>query len=314
MAGQQNWGDRLKAVARFIRDFTQFVAAFIAILLAGGGAIAAFFFKQQNFFEELIAFAAGAVITALIGSGIYVWAAASISTKWLLRGYKLIAAEYFYEIHDENKVHHSQKTTIRLKALHYGVEILELRYKWTGQGREEEPQIESKDLGHRLIGSAEPSRVGDWQYYYIHFGRPLHARDEIVVKVKQDFYDDNLRFSPRLSKTISEPLEKLTLRVKIPGRLSPKNIIFTELDSNQANAQIIYQEAYSFDATTKEILWEPKKLRLGHKYVITWDYDPRRQQLQSRNQRSSQQSVSRRSQNKRGHTPVETDKQEPGKG
>lgn len=273
MVGQPKWGDRAKSASRFIKDLLEFIAAVIAILALIGGAIVTFFSRQENLIAGFIGFATGALLLAFIAVAIYVISVSSTSTKWLLRGYQLLSAEYVYEIHDNQAIHYSQTTTIRLKALRYGVEILEQRYNWTGIGEEGKPQIISQDSRNKFIGFVETSpSANDWRYFYIHFGHRLVAGEKTEVKVVQHFYDYQHHSTRRLSKTITEPLDELVLCVKMPRGLFPTNIRFTEYSSNQTDAETIKEEKQQFNAESQEICWKLTKLKRRHAYVITWDY------------------------------------------
>jgi hypothetical protein len=190
--------------------------------------------------------------------------------KWLLRGYKLVEVEHLYEIHDEAKVHHSQTSRYRLKALQHGVELFEVRYVWTGKGLEEEPKILS--AGHNIVGAVAASRAADWRYYYVHFGRELMAKKETEIRVRQEFRDEQQQFQPRLSKNIVEPIDRLILRVRMPASLHPANIVGKELSSSLPNGFTVHEEKLVFDYSSQEIYWEPKKVVLNRRYVITWDY------------------------------------------
>ena len=123
--------------------------------------------------------------------------------KSLLRGYRWVTAEYLYTIHEDNPKHHSQVISITLETLRPGVDHFENRYLWSGEGKEDSPNLLS--AGHTLMGP--PVQHGIWKYYYVHFGHELAMAERIEIKILQELYDTKGRFEPFLAKTIIEPLD-----------------------------------------------------------------------------------------------------------
>jgi hypothetical protein len=258
--------ERFKATLIFFSSATQFVVNIFTIISffaagIGGAGITAFWPKYRAYAFLLFAFALGifvAVVAAIVISK-------SPPTKWLIRGYRWVRAEYLYCIHDPR--HHSQTITILLEAVRPGVALFENRYQWSGRGREELPKIISPP-GATLLGP--PVQHGLWKYYYVHLGRELSVGERMEVKISQELYDDEGRFEPFLAKTIAEPLDRLVLRVVFPQNSPPREAV-CNVSSAAAPAGVVIQSTpCQYDSVSRELRWEIPKPVFGRRYEIRW--------------------------------------------
>jgi len=197
---------------------------------------------------------------------------ASRSRK-VLRGYKILQAEYVYQIHAEDQDHHTQYTALLIEAINDGVNIFEGKYAWTGRGKETDPEILTP--GCLLMGS--PIKRNIWNYYYVYLGHELGKGERMEIRIKQDLLDLDHEFETYMAKTITEPLDKLFLQALIPVKSILSNAFSYELDSSGLNGQIIYKVASTPKIVTldgssySEISYEIQKPRLGHRYEIRWE-------------------------------------------
>src|ERR1051326_3493075 len=137
-------GSDLKSVRTSAIDLLSVTAAFLAVSVLSNLA---------GVFAILSKYPAAAFAFFGVGASTFVGVIAKTADylrlqrahpKWLLRGYKLLELERVYRIHDEKKIEHSQKSIFHLKTMQYGVELFEVRYKWTGRGKEGKPQVISR--------------------------------------------------------------------------------------------------------------------------------------------------------------------------
>jgi hypothetical protein len=259
---------RLKSQCRTIYFVVFHAAQFLAAMIAIGGtsgaaALIAWAIKARTWILPLATFTAGVLLCCVIVGMVYV---RSVVSRWLLRGYRWVSAEYVYTIHDDEAKHHSQTVTILLEAIRPGVDHFESRYQWSGKGIEHEPQVLSP--GHVLMGA--PIQRGLWKFYYVHFGRVLDEGERVTVSIRQTLHDDEGKFEPFLAKTVAEPVDSLTLRVVLPASTHPSDVVFTEATSAVPTGSLVHQEAGAYNPATSEIRWDVPSPVFGHRYEIRW--------------------------------------------
>jgi hypothetical protein len=116
-----------------------------------------------------------------------------------------------------------------------------------------------------------------WRYYYIYLGHELPVDEDIVVKIKQVLYDDAGRFEPYLSKTITEPLERLELSMLIPDNLHFYNAFNYELDRGprfkRINRVVCPSKHIQVNGNWYiELSYVIPEPHLDHKYQIRWEW------------------------------------------
>jgi len=211
----------------------------------------------------LFAFAVGIVFTLAIVVAVYLRAS---PTKWLLRGYRWVRAEYSYHIHDDDPKHHSQIVTIQLEALRPGVDHFENRYLWSGKGQEAEPEILSP--GHNLMTPVV--QLGMWKHYYVYLGRELAVGERVDITILQEFYDSEGKFEPFLAKAVVEPLDHLVLCATVPRDRPPLEIFHQELSAPRPADSLIRRVPGKFDTAKYEMRWDIDSPIFGHVYEIRW--------------------------------------------
>lgn len=260
----QNLLRKLRAIASLVFNVIQLIAALIALLATTAGAtIAAGLLRIEWLIAPLIAFALGIIITLTI---IFFFAIKSSPSRWLLRGYRYVHAEYLYRIYDEPK-HHSLTVSVLLEAIQSGVSIFEDRYLWSGQGEEGEPQLTSP--GCSLMGSV--IKRSGWKYYYIHMGRELSLGERQEITTYQDLYDHDNKFEPYLAKTIAEPVDQLVLRVILPKHRIPTKATLSEWSTLGPASTRIKTQPGKINTHSGEIHWEIASPVFGHRYEIRWE-------------------------------------------
>lgn len=188
--------------------------------------------------------------------------------RWILRCYKYIATESFYEIDEKDHRHHIFTITTTIQATQPGVNIFENTYRWTGRGKEEMPKVISP--GHVILGEAVHN--SGWKFYYIHLGRPLNQGETTEIKTVQELYDIEDKFEPYLAKIISETVDHLTLHVRLPRHPLPSKITYTIWNSEGPAGNPINVELGKVDHQTGDIIWKIEKPILRHRYEIRWKY------------------------------------------
>lgn len=228
---------------------------------------------QQWILLPLAFFTLG-ILTSLIVLGLFqIKYSLSQPTRWLLRGYRWVSAEYLYCLEDETLKCHSQIIKIRLKATRPGVNLFENKYSWTGQGEEKLPIVLSK--GHILMGSYGHRR---WKYYYVYLGYELNRGEEVDVILKQELIDQVGTFEPYLAKTINESIESLKLRVLLPEKCSLTKADNCELKGTEHSSKIVKKVASNRHTighegkVYHELSYEIPKPRRNRRYEIRWEW------------------------------------------
>jgi hypothetical protein len=264
--GLQRLREKLKGFAQLMYHAVQLASALITIFAATIGAtVVASILRLQILLIPLVAFALGTLVALIIIIFTYSKTARS---RWLLQGYRWISAEYLYTIHSNDPSHHTQVVTILLHAVRSGVDHFENRYFWTARGQEEEPRILSS--GHSLMGPV--IQRGGWRYYFIHFGHELTKGEEVEVKIQQELYDREGKFEPFLAKTMSEPVNKLILKVVLPRSFFPLQVTCSEEEGAVPFNNLVkrYPSKINLGNESGEIRWEVDHPVIGHRYEIRW--------------------------------------------
>lgn len=258
--------NNLKATVKYIFSAATFLAALFTLLFttAFGGTLYSYLSSNTRLFIPIFAFFLGMIITMILVVIIYYKVS---PTKWIIKGYRWITAEYRYEIFEENS-HHNYIVTIELEATRSGIDHFENRYFWSGKGSEGEIRVLSP--GQRLLGA--PIRINIYKYFYIHFGRELIKGERITTKTSQDLIDLEHEFKTFVGKLVAEPIDRLSLIVKLPNNLSPKNICYCIEDGITPLSKCLEKIPGVIDGNTREISWSIVNPVLSRLYVIRWDY------------------------------------------
>ncbi len=134
--------------------------------------------------------------------------------RWFLYGYKWVNADYRYCIEDTTKMHHSQLTTITIRATRIGVSIFENKYSWSGHGKQESLEVMSN--GHELMGSITKQQnffpFNRWKYYYVFLGHELPLEENVVISIKQALYDEAGKFRAICGKNNYQAVRKSQIK------------------------------------------------------------------------------------------------------
>ncbi len=180
-------------------------------------------------------------------------------------GYRRISQEYIFRIDADVPGHLSSTITNRIEIVRPDVEIVRIRYLWTGGGRQE---VNVLSAGHILL-KPEVSQTG-WSYHYILLGHNLLPKARIEVRVRVDIFDDDNHWDRVLAKTVSESVESLTLRAIFPRDRLPSRIS-NDVDSGPLPlGRPISSSPASCDPHTGECQFQIDSPEVGQLYAIRW--------------------------------------------
>lgn len=258
--------ERLKSLSLIVVEVIQLTSSIITILVATVGvAFFSWILRFQSLLWPLIYFASGLLVSLIIYFLTY---SRSARSRWLLQGYRWLQVEYQYHIHNDDPSHHTQTITILLQAIRSGIDHFENRYFWTAQGQEDTPTILSP--GHSLMGPV--IQHGGWKHYYVHFGHELTKGEKVEVKIRQELYDHDGKFEPFLAKTMSEPVNRLSLKVVLSSTIHPLHIDCTEEKGAVPFNNLVKKLSckINFDGENQIISLDVPHPTLGHRYEIRW--------------------------------------------
>jgi hypothetical protein len=239
----------------------QLAAAVLQILAAVGAIASIVGFITSNW--ALLAAGGTATIASLATT--YIAYKAIISSTTLRNDIYWRSATFTYTI-SKNAVDYDQVVEIEIQALRDGINTFVNKYWWTGTG-EQDIRVLSK--GHFLEGPPIPREA--WRYYRVNLGRALPAGSTERVVIKQVLKDQGKTHEPILSKTVTEPIGKLALKVNLPRNRHPAKITRNEY-SSAFIINPVSSEIADFDTATWQIRWEISNPKLGHTYTIRWEY------------------------------------------
>jgi hypothetical protein len=262
----RSWGKTARTVLALVADAAGAWVVVLAIA-STSAAVAAwistiFAHHLKNISVPLSTFSIG-LLVGILARTLPIWQGPS---RWVIRGYRYVQAEYIYEIDARDVQRHSQTIRLMIEAIRPGVAIFELRYRWTGTGTEHTPEVLSAN--HHLLGTV--LRTKDWRHYFVHLGRELEIGEREEVITRQEFRDERNDFLPFLGKVIKDPINSLTLRVLVPRQLRPTGVVFRELRSDIEGADILREEGGTWDQHTHEMKWQIPAPRFGRYYEISW--------------------------------------------
>lgn len=198
-ANTQIFWKKLKTISYVAFNVIQLISSLLGIAaVISLGTLFAWFFRLQFLIIPSITFILGIITTVIL---IILFVSKTSLSRWLLRGYRQIIWESFYEIHDNDPQHHTFTIKVEIEAIEPGVHFFEDTFQWSGRGKEEPPKVLRR--GHVLMNPVV-QRSG-WNYYYVHLGRDLDIGESAEIELVQELYDFEDRFQPFLAKVISQP-------------------------------------------------------------------------------------------------------------
>ncbi len=192
-------------------------------------------------------------------------------------GYTCVATHFEWIIDPEDPRHTTQIMRKTVKAFAGQVQIVENRYRWTGEGREPLPSTQVP--GQRVLSADPILREDAYRVFYVFLDTPLTRGETTTIVVRQEFYDDQGVLQPFLAMTVSELLGELTLSVRMPSDLlaSPRAVHAVE-SGTAANGQRSTLNRCPVVADDRGVITHTwRKVVLGNRYEIRWvwkDYPP----------------------------------------
>jgi uncharacterized membrane protein YbaN (DUF454 family) len=187
--------------------------------------------------------------------------------------YRWLSAEYIYKFAADDLRRQTQIIKIRIRANRDNVTIFHNSYYRTGVGESEIRIVGSS--GHKVC-QAQAKGSGR-RNYYVHLQQPLGRNQETVIHLEQSLFDEDRKFMPILAKRVSEPVDKLTLRVVFPLEAQPTTIT-KALQCRQSNSDpehwitVKHDEAeWNRDDRSAEVAYYPSTPKLGYRYELEWE-------------------------------------------
>lgn len=236
----------------------------LVAIVAGGGLAVWQMARTAGGYVTAAAALAGVGIGALITGLLLIRRASVPSYSWE-------SAEYEFRFDPSDPRHQVQFTKIKIRANRDDVILFRNSYLWTGKGASHLQTLN----GHRVV--AEGVVVDSQrQYYRVLLERPLNRGDTAVIKIRQEFFDEDRKFQPVLAKNINEPVGKLTLRVIFPVELEPRQVVSRELvrsRSSESGWRTVHERNADLEKTgdASEVVYEASGPRVGRRYDISWE-------------------------------------------
>jgi hypothetical protein len=187
--------------------------------------------------------------------------------------YRWVSAEYVYKFDADDLRRQTQVIKIRIKANRDNVTEFHNSYYWTGDGSSDIRVVGAN--GHKVCQTE--AKDSGRRNYYVHLGRPLSRNEETVIHLEQTLFDANMRFQPILAKKVSEPVDKLTLRVVFPRSAQPTTITKARQCRQTGQGQDHWRSVrtdeveWNHDERSAEVTYCPPSPRTGHRYELDWE-------------------------------------------
>lgn len=252
----QAWFRRIRVGWRFLSGFLQFFATLATILLflgIGTGIVSA---VKSNWLNALSATSVALMAFVFL-----------FMLRRIIRGSTNARSDLVWEdshhilrFSDDPEVMIGD-TIINIRALRDGVDRVNLKFFWTGTGTSD---LKLQSPGHYISG--KPVRREVFSYYDVCFGRRLKANEPEEIRIRQTFEDTGRTFEPVLSKTVTEPVEKLLLQVNFE---KPPATITRYIHASYFPVDEQYSERLPFTGNVHT--WEIKRPKYGNKYTLRWE-------------------------------------------
>ncbi len=186
-------------------------------------------------------------------------------------GYRWKSATYTYSFDAADRRRQIQDITVEVQSRRSALTIFANKFHWTGSGTKPEIQLTSPDQ----ILLIDPGMLYDnWQFYYVHFRKPLGFGEIADVTVKQSLFDERGTFRPVLSKYVQDDMESLTLRVLFGDHMPPRDKVEAVIRSSiMGDERIRGHGELEYDEATKSVKFAIGSPRRGQTYAIEWEWD-----------------------------------------
>jgi hypothetical protein len=241
----------------------------VAWFVAGAVLVGATLFRSGARLGPVVVVSTAAATAALA----MLTAAFILYRRSIAPPYRWVSAEYIYKFEADDLRKQTQTIKIRIRANRDNVSQFHNSYYWTGSG----------NSGIRVVGSnghqvcQTQAKDSARRNYYVHLQRPLAKNEEAVIHLEQTLFDRDLKFRPILAKRVSEPVDKLTLRVVFPLRAQPTTITKgqqTKQSRSDPDHWILVKNdevEWHRDDRSAEVTYSPIAPRLGYRYEVEWE-------------------------------------------
>lgn len=219
----------------------------------------------------------GPVVAASFAAGmmslVFLAVALVLYRRSIAPPYRWVSAEYVYKFDVDDLRRHTQVIKIRIKANRDNVTEFHNSYYWTGEGTSDIRVVGTN--GHKVCQTE--AKDSGRRNYYVHLGRPLSRNEETVIHLEQALFDENMRFVPILAKKVSEPVDKLTLRVVFPRSAQPTTITKARQCRQAGQGKDHWRSVktdeaeWNRDERSAEVTYSPPSPRTGHRYELDWE-------------------------------------------
>jgi hypothetical protein len=216
------------------------------------------------------AVAAGVALGCLIGALLHRFV---FRRKEVPLGYLWKKAKYTYRFGADDVRSQTQDLEVDIQSRRSNLTIFLNKFYWTGDSNGRKPEIEVTSPGQVLL--TDCSLVHDlWQFYYIHFKKPLQFGETTTVRVTQKMFDERGVFKPTLSKYVHEKMESLTLQVVFGKYMPPEESFLAVIRSSfMGDAQVLGYGEIEYEKSTKCVRYVINAPRKGRTYAIEWDWN-----------------------------------------
>lgn len=239
-------------------------ASILALLAMAGTSIVGFVSGWPAWASYAVTFFAGFAICAVLAAvGLRTLRNRSGGPRYLEK-----RVEYCYVIDEQDPTRYRDITRLLVHALEGGVDTIDYRHRWTGEGPVADPVVTTP--GCQIAG---PLRLGDWRYYYVFLGRELAPGEEKVIHLHQDLEDPQCRTQPFYGRNSQHATDYLSMEV----RFSPKRLPLP--GTTKALRTTTSQPYCTLDSRNVDMEADGKTLRLvvenpeiGSRYALVWDW------------------------------------------
>jgi len=219
--------------------------------------------------DERLAIFAGGVLLALFGLGAGALAGSS-SIRRIVLGYRIERLEIIDEPDEQEPWTHHRRTRIDIRTTRAGLRNVWSTYRSESRGPDDGeealahyPKVTSP--GHQC-GNPHEEADSYWTVP-ICFDGPQPIGKEIHVAIEQTICEGRCLLRSWVSKTVSEPIDLLVIRVKIPSTAWPVDLEGRQIIPGQDRASTLRIDVDMADGEARLTVRRPV---FGREYGIGW--------------------------------------------
>lgn len=260
-------------VGRAAMSLSAWVTVFKNMLWLLGGLSAVLVAAALFLFEQVGPIAAAIVgfaacLTLGFGLGVATHRALARSRDTPL-GYRILRHEATYVVDAADLRAHKRKVVQKIQAKRKNVNLVEGRYRWTGDGKI------VKHIGGKHDIKVMPlpvARAGEWEYYLLHFPALLKWKTRDVSE-ELHLRDEQGGMQPFFQKTVQDYIDTLVITVELPPFLvSGDSIQCVEEKHIGGKIEPVREWDYTYSESTGHLTATFKPTRRGHTYGFRWDW------------------------------------------